>query len=171
MKIRNILASLFAIVTISTCSTASAGMYFSGGAGVMAHQYGNVSNATAYKLGVGYMMPNNFGFEASYMDMGSASTVSPTGTLTMSGTNLSGVFELPLNPLVMSFKLGVYNIDASWLGSSATSSGLSWGILLGYETSEKVMLFMDTEGFNSVDATGTPYETPTLITFGVRVKL
>lgn len=103
------------------------------------------------------------------MNLGDA-VVSPSGTLSMSGTNLSGVLELPLNPLIMSFKLGVYNIDATWSGS-ARSSGLSWGILLGYETSEKVMLFMDTEGFNSVDATGSVPETPALITFGVRVKL
>ena len=169
MKIRTILASLAAIISISASSTASAGMYMFGGAGIMAHEYGNVSNPTAYKLGVGYMMPSNFGFEASYMNLGSAA-VSPSGTLKMSGTNISGVLQLPINPLVMSFKLGIYNIDASWSGS-ATSSGLSWGILLGYETSEKVMLFMDTEGFNSVDATGTLPETPALITFGVRVKL
>jgi len=169
MKIRNILASLVAIISVSTCSTASAGMYMFGGAGIMAHEYANVSNPTAFKVGVGYMMPNNFGFEASYMNLGNA-VVSPSGTLSMSGTNLSGVFDLPLKPLVMSLKLGIYNIDATWTGS-ASSSGLSWGILLGYETSDKVMLFMDTEGFNSVDATGSLPETPALITFGVRVKL
>ena len=174
MKIRNILASLLAIVTISTCSTASAGMYVFGGAGIMSHEYGNVSNPTAFKFGAGYMAPSNFGFEASYMNLGKAVIVSPNGSLEMSGTNFSGVFELPLNPLVMTFKLGIYNIDATAVttsSASATSSGLSWGFLLGYQTSENVTLFMDTEGFNSVDAAGTFPETPALITFGVRVKL
>lgn len=170
MKIRNILASLFAIVTISICSTASAGMYMFGSAGLTAHEYYNVTTPSSYKAGIGYMMPNNFGFEASYMNFGTAHVTYPSsGTLSMTGTNLSGVFELPLYPLVMSFKMGLYNIDASYSGS-ASSSGLSWGILLGYETSKNMMIFMDTEGFNSVDVTAGNWETPTLISFGVRIK-
>lgn len=179
MKIRNFLALLIAIIAVSASSTASAGMYFFGGAGLMAHEYVDVRSAGAYKLGVGYMMPGNFGFEASYMNLGSA-LVAGGGTLDMSGTNLSGVFELPLRPLVMSFKLGVYNIDTTNVDpitpftGSAGSSGLSWGMLLGYETSRNTMLFMDIEGFDSIvvpTSSGADWESPALITFGVRVSL
>lgn len=170
MKIRNILASLFAIATISTCSTASAGMYVLGGAGLTAHEYYNVTTPSSYKIGVGYLSPTSFGFEASYINFGTAHVTYPSsGTLSMSGTNFSGVFELPLHPLVMSFKMGVYNIDATYSGS-ASSSGLSWGILLGYEPTDNMMVFMDTEGFNSVDVTAGNWESPALITFGVRMS-
>jgi len=171
MKIRNILASLFAIATISTCSTASAGIYLLGGAGITSHEYANVSNASSYKFGIGYMLPNNFGLEASYMNLGAADVTFPSsGTLSMSGTNMSGVLDLPIYPLVMSLKVGLYNIDANWSGS-ATSTGISWGFLLGYELNERTTLFMDTEGFGKVNVTGGNYELPTLITFGVRLKL
>ncbi|MDX5151160.1 MAG: hypothetical protein R3188_01670 [Acidiferrobacterales bacterium] len=178
MNIRNIIASLLAIVTMSTCSTASAGMYMLGSAGITAHEYVDVRSAGAYKLGVGFMMPTNFGFEASYMNLGSA-LVSGGGTLEMSGTNLSGVFELPLRPLVMSFKLGIYNIDTTHVdpgfpfSGSAGSSGLSWGFLLGYEINRNTMLFMDTEGFDSIvvpTGSGDSWESPALITFGVRME-
>ena len=171
MKIKTVLASLVAVVAVSASSSASAGMYMFGGGGLTAHEYYNVTTPSSYKLGVGYMAPSNFGFEASYINFGTAHVTYPSsGTLSMSGTNLSGVFELPLRPLVMSFKLGLYNIDASYSGS-ATSSGLSWGFLIGYEASQNIMVFMDTEGFNSVDVTAGNWETPTLITFGVRVSL
>jgi len=179
MKIRNFLVLLAAVVGAFASSTVSAGMYMFGGAGIMAHEYVDVRSAGAYKVGVGYMMPGNFGFEASYMNLGSA-LVSGGGTLEMSGTNFSGVFELPLRPLVMSFKLGIYNIDTTNVdpitpfSGSAGSSGLSWGMLLGYETSRNMMLFMDIEGFNSIvvpTALGADWETPALITFGVRMSL
>ena len=171
MKIRTILASLAAFVAVFTSSTASAGMYMFGSAGITAHEYYNVTSSSSYKAGIGYMMPGNFGFEASYINFGTSHVTYPSsGTLTMSGTNFSGVFELPLRPLIMSFKMGLYNIDADLYGS-ASSSGLSWGILFGYETSKNMMIFMDTEGFNSVDVTGGNWETPALITFGVRVSL
>ena len=173
MKIKTILTSLVAIFALSASSTASAGMYMFGGAGIMAHEYVDVRSAGAYKLGVGYMMPGYFGFEASYMNLGSG-LISGGGTLDMSGTNFSGVFELPIRPLIMSFKLGVYNIDTTSPWGAVGSSGLSWGILFGYEINRKTMLFVDTEGFNSIivpASGGNDWETPALITLGVRVSL
>jgi len=138
----------------------------------MAHQYLDVSNPTAYKFGAGYMSRGNFGVEASYMNLGTAYVSGTTSVVKMSGTNMSVVFDLPIRPLTMSFKLGLYNIDTSYKGS-ATSSGLSWGFLIGYQTSENFTLFMDTEGFNSIvvpNGGSLSWETPALITFGARVN-
>ena len=120
------------------------------------------------------MAPTNFGVEASYINFGTSSITTSGNTLDMSGTNVSGVLELPLYPLVMSLKMGVYNIDSTYYGSSTTktpSTGISWGILLGYDMSENVTLFMDTEGFSNVHEFSTNIETPVLITFGARFKL
>lgn len=169
MKLKTAFLLLAALVMASTSSAASAGMYVFGGTGITAHEYSNVNNSSGYKIGVGYMSPTSFGFEASYINFGTA-TIIPSGTLSMSGTNLSGVFQLPLYPLVMSFKLGVYNIDAQASGSYP-STGISWGMLIGFPISDRATLFMDTEGFGNVDAGATVTESPALITFGARFNL
>jgi len=171
MEIKKLVGLFTALFLLVGGSNAHAGTYIFGGGGIMTHQYSNVSNPSAFKIGAGYMAPSNFGFEGSYMNLGDGA-IGGGDTLTMSGLNFSGIFEMPLRPLVMSFKAGMYSIDAkttTW--GSATSTGFSWGILLGYEPNERVTIFMDTEGFANVNATGPNTETPTLITFGVKYRL
>ena len=170
MKRKNILSTLAAISLLSFSSISSAELYVFGGGGMLAHEFVDVNNASAFKIGGGYMSRGNMGFEVSYMNLGDSAA--PGEIISMSGTNFSGVFEMPLHPLVMSFKAGMYNIDArSTLYPSASSTGFSWGILLGYEPDDRMLIFMETEGFTSVNVTGGAYETPALLTFGVRFRL
>lgn len=171
MKYRRIVNPLAMLLLLFTSSAANAEFYVFGGGGIMAHEYTNVSNPSAYKFGAGVVFQSNLGLEASYMNLGTARTGLPSN-LSMSGTNFSGVFDLPLNPIVMSFKAGIYNIDANdTTNGTASSSGFSWGILLGYQVNERMQVFMDTEGFANVNAAGGNFETPALITFGLRYRL
>jgi len=171
MKYIKLAAPFVALFTLFTSPAAKAEFYVFGGGGVTAHEYYNVTSASAYKFGAGVVFQSNLGIEASYMNLGAARTGLPS-TLSMSGTNLSGVFDLPLNPIVMSFKAGLYNIDTNdTVNGTASSSGFSWGILLGYQVNERMQVFMDTEGFANVNAAGGNFETPSLITFGLRFRL
>lgn len=170
MKRKNILSTLAATFFLCFSSISSAEPYLFGSGGILSHEFVDVNNASAFKIGGGLMFQGNVGLEASYMNLGDSAA--PGETISMSGTNLSGVFELPLHPLVMSFKAGMYNINAnSTLYPSASSSGFSWGLLLGYEPNERMLIFMDTEGFTSVNVTGGAYESLALITFGIRYRL
>lgn len=167
-----VLASVLAFVS----PTAMAGLYGFVAGGVGVHEFANVGNGSAYKFGVGLASGgpgNKFGVEASYVDLGEGYiSAVPSGYLGMSGLNVSVSSELSVSPMVFGGRVGFYNFTTtdSGIGSSVSSTGLSWGVSIGFEVNKKTTVFMDTDGYGSVDLGGST-ETPTSIMIGAKVEL
>jgi hypothetical protein len=151
---------------------AQADMYLTGEGGLTTHEIPFYDQSSAGSLGVGIVGPRRmFGLEASYVSLGdSAITASPYGNMSMYGYNLTSFFQTPAYPFVYGVKLGFYSMNAfdSGYGNSVGSSGLSWGAYMGYQPNDNMLIFWDTEGFNNVLTPNDGYETPTMITVGVR---
>jgi hypothetical protein len=167
-----ILAAFLAFVS----PTAMAGLYGFVAGGIGVHEFSNVGNGSAYKFGVGLAsggQGSRFGVEASYVDLGEGYiSAIPSGYLGMSGLNVSVVSELNLSPMVLGGRVGFYNFTTtdSGIGSSISSTGLSWGVSIGFQVNKKTTVFMDTDGYGSVDVGGST-ETPTSIMIGAKVEL
>jgi hypothetical protein len=170
------LSAILAAVLAFVSPTAMAGLYGFVAGGVGVHEFADVGNGSAYKFGVGLASngpASRFAVEASWVDLGEGYiSTAPTGHLGMSGVNVSVSSELPIQPMVLGGRVGFYNFTTtdSGIGSSISSTGLSWGVTIGYQVNKQTTVFMDTDGYGNVETAGGT-ETPTSILFGVKVEL
>lgn len=155
---------------------ALANFYFTGGAGVGMHDYTtNIGNGTAYKLGVGFIAPDqHFGVEASYFDLGDGYVPSiPTGYLNISGGKFTATLQARHRAMVFGGRLGFYNVTTtdSGIGTSVRSTGITWGGTIGYHLSKYAVFYMDADAYGNVELSGGGTETPVSLMFGIRVGM
>lgn len=175
---RRVSFALSAVVTIllaSVAPSALAGIYVFGSHGFSTHEFLQSETGTAYKVGVGLAAPGGqggtIGIEASYVDLGDAyQPTAPAGYLGIWGTNVSVSSEVVIRPLVIGGRVGIYDLNASdtGYGFAVSSTGLSWGVSVGYELNKHVTFLLDADQYGNV-ATPGGSETPTATFLGVRV--
>ena len=167
------LVAVAALLLVSRAAMAN--FYFTGGAGVGVHDYRtDVTNGSAYKVGVGFIAPDqHFGVEASYFDLaGGDFTSGPAGTLDISGGKFVATLQARHRSMVFGGRLGFYNATAkdSGLSTSVRSTGVTWGGTIGYTLSKYALFYMDADAYGNVD-TGSSFDTPVTLMFGIRIGM
>lgn len=163
-----------ALLLVSRAAMAS--FYFTGGAGVGVHDYTtNIGNGTAYKLGAGFIAPDqHFGVEASYFDLGDGYVPSPpVGYLNISGGKVTATLQARHRAMVFGGRLGFYNVITtdSGINSSVRSTGITWGGTIGYHLSDYAVFYVDADAYGNVELGGGETETPVSVMFGIRVGM
>jgi hypothetical protein len=165
-----ILASILFLMS----PAAHAGLYAFAGGGFSNHEFFASGSGSTYKFGLGLASPGHaYAIEASYVDMGDAyQPTAPTGYLNIKGTNVSVSSEVAVPPLVFGGRVGIYNLDAAdtGYGYTVSSTGLSWGVTVGFHLNKHAVIFLDGDGYDNVVTPGGP-ETPVTTTIGLRVEL
>jgi hypothetical protein len=168
------LVAVTALLLVSRAAMAN--FYFTGGAGVGVHDYTtNIGNGTAYKLGVGFIAPDqHFGVEASYFDLGDGYVpTAPTGYLNISGGKFTATLQARHRAMVFGGRLGFYSVNTtdSGVNTSVRSTGITWGGTIGYHLSKYAVFYMDADAYGSVELGGGGTETPVSVMFGIRVGM
>lgn len=141
------------------------------------------NTATAFRVGGGYQINNNFGVEIGYGDYGSNNAsgvvlgVPVTVTMKASGLQAAVVGSLPLSEsFALTGKLGVANTKVEGSGAvggfvvntSATSTTGIFGIGVRYNISKSVALRAQYEDFGKVgDAATTGKSNLSMLSLGV----
>jgi hypothetical protein len=168
-----VLAGWMGLLGLVACApSAQADMYVTGEGGLTTHEIPYYDQSSTFSVGVGVVGPARMlGVEASYVNLGNGAIgLSPYGNISMSGYNVSTIFQSPAGPYVYGLRLGFYSMNStdSGYGNSVSSSGLSWGAYLGVRPNDSMLIIWDTQGYSNVLTPNDGYETPTTVSLGVR---
>jgi hypothetical protein len=173
MNLNKLLAAVFAVSVGSFSGSAIADGYVGVGIGSASYDYNDISSSTAFLVYGGYIFDDSlFGVEAAYLSLGQADITSiPGASLNITGFNASAVISSAGKssaPLYFFGKLGIYSFDNELkpTGLSESSSGLSWGIGMGYKFNKHFSMRGEIQGFNGVKDFANNSSVP-LINLGV----
>jgi len=155
------------VFSLIILSPAYAGFYFGGSGGASEKEYTDVKDGSAYKIFAGYKFENNVAIDIAYLNSGEMdidlnNTVFQGNNLYLQfqGMSYSAAYYLTMpnsKGWYMSGKVGLYDIKSTLksrnTGNEITdnTTGLGWGIGLGYMFFSHLSLGFDFEGYAGVE--------------------